>query len=62
VEVCIGSPLFVEKDSDGVPLTHRAIEEISRLCRLPLGQSSEFGVQSSEFQDNILRTNDCELS
>jgi 1-acyl-sn-glycerol-3-phosphate acyltransferase len=56
VEVCIGSPLFAEKDSDAVPLTHRAIEEISRLCRLPLSQSSEFGVQSSEFQDNILRT------
>jgi len=35
VEVCIGSPLFAEKDSDAVPLTHRAIEEISRLCRLP---------------------------
>jgi 1-acyl-sn-glycerol-3-phosphate acyltransferase len=56
VEVCIGSPLFAEKDCDAVPLTHRAIEEISRLCRLPLSQSSEFGVQSSEFQDNILRT------
>ena len=42
VEVCIGSPLFAEKDSDAVPLTHRAIEEISRLCRLPLSQSSEF--------------------
>jgi 1-acyl-sn-glycerol-3-phosphate acyltransferase len=36
VEVCIGSPLFAEKDSDAVPLTHRAIEEISRLCRLPV--------------------------
>ena len=56
VEVCIGSPLFAEKDSDADALTHRAIEEISRLCRLPLSQSSEFGVQSSEFQDNILRT------
>ena len=36
VEVCIGSPLFAEKDSDAVTLTHRAIEEISRLCRLPV--------------------------
>jgi 1-acyl-sn-glycerol-3-phosphate acyltransferase len=36
VEVCIGSPLFAEKDSDAVPLTHRAIEEISHLCRLPI--------------------------
>jgi len=35
VEVCIGSPLFAERDSDAVPLTHRAMEEISHLCRLP---------------------------
>lgn len=35
VEVCIGSPLFAEKESDAIPLTHRAMEEISRLCRLP---------------------------
>jgi 1-acyl-sn-glycerol-3-phosphate acyltransferase len=35
VEVCIGSPLFAERDSDAVPLTHRAMEEIGRLCRLP---------------------------
>ncbi len=35
VEVCIGSPLFAEGASDAIPLTHRAIEEISRLCRLP---------------------------
>jgi len=36
VEVCIGSPLFAERESDAVPLTHRAIEEISHLCRLPI--------------------------
>jgi 1-acyl-sn-glycerol-3-phosphate acyltransferase len=36
VEVCIGLPLFAERDSDAVSLTHRAIEEISRLCRLPV--------------------------
>ena len=35
VEVCIGSPLFAERGSDSISLTHRAIEEISRLCRLP---------------------------
>ncbi len=35
VEVCIGSPLFAEKESDAIPLTHRAMEEISRLCRMP---------------------------
>ncbi len=36
VEVCIGSPLFAERESDAVPLTHRAIEAISDLCRLPM--------------------------
>jgi len=35
VEVCIGSPLFAEKDSDALPLTHRALQEIGRLCGLP---------------------------
>jgi 1-acyl-sn-glycerol-3-phosphate acyltransferase len=35
VEVCIGNPLFAEKESDAKPLTHRAMEEISHLCRLP---------------------------
>lgn len=35
VEVCIGSPLFAERESDAIPLTHRAIEAISHLCRLP---------------------------
>jgi 1-acyl-sn-glycerol-3-phosphate acyltransferase len=35
VEVCIGSPLFAEGESDAIPLTHRAMEEISRLCRMP---------------------------
>jgi 1-acyl-sn-glycerol-3-phosphate acyltransferase len=45
VEVCIGSPLFAEKESDAIPLTHRAMEEISRLCRIPQ-QSSKFGDQN----------------
>ena len=36
VEVCIGSPLFAERESDAIPLTHRAIEEIGHLCRLPI--------------------------
>ncbi len=36
VEVCIGAPLFAEGESEAVPLTHQAMEEISRLCRLPL--------------------------
>ncbi len=56
VEVCIGSPLFAERESDAIPLTHRAIEAIGQLCRLPLSQSSEFGVQGSEFQNKTLRT------
>ena len=46
VEVCIGSALFAEKESDAILLTHRAMEEISRLCRLPR--------QSSEFRDNSI--------
>ncbi len=37
VEVCIGSPLFAERESDAIPLTHRAMEEIRDLCRLPIG-------------------------
>jgi len=36
VEVCIGSPLFAERESDAVSLTRRAMEEISHLSRLPL--------------------------
>jgi 1-acyl-sn-glycerol-3-phosphate acyltransferase len=35
VEVCIGTPLFGEKESDAIALTHRAMEEISHLCHLP---------------------------
>jgi len=35
VEICIGSPLFAERESDAITLTERAMEEISRLSRLP---------------------------
>ena len=45
VEVCIGSPLFAEGESDAIPLTHRAMEEISRLCHLPRV------IEKSEIQD-----------
>lgn len=55
VDVRIGAPLFADQGADAIPLTHRAMEEISRLCRLPR-QSSEFGVKSSEIQDKTLRT------
>jgi 1-acyl-sn-glycerol-3-phosphate acyltransferase len=47
VEVCIGSALFAEGEPDAIPLTHRAIEEISRLCRLPLCTNEM--VRSDEF-------------
>jgi len=40
VEIRMGHPLFAEKESDAISLTHRVMEEISRLCRLPR-QSSE---------------------
>ena len=46
VEVCIGCPLFAEKESDAIRLTRQAMEEISCLCRLPLSQSSQFGDNS----------------
>ena len=48
VEVSIGSPLFAEKDSDAVPLTHRAIEEIGRLCRLPICEQHQFGFRNAD--------------
>jgi 1-acyl-sn-glycerol-3-phosphate acyltransferase len=35
VEVCVGSPLFAEKESDAIPLTDRVIKAISHLSRLP---------------------------
>jgi 1-acyl-sn-glycerol-3-phosphate acyltransferase len=35
VEVCIGSALFAENESDAIPLTHRVMEDISHLCHLP---------------------------
>ena len=35
VEIRIGHPLFAEKESDALSLTHQVMEEISRLSRLP---------------------------
>lgn len=35
VEIRIGHPLFAEKESEAISLTHRVMEEIGRLCRLP---------------------------
>jgi 1-acyl-sn-glycerol-3-phosphate acyltransferase len=35
VEIRIGHSLFAEKESEAISLTHRVMEEISRLCRLP---------------------------
>jgi hypothetical protein len=39
VEICIGSPLFAERESEAISLTERAMEEISRLSRLPRCQT-----------------------
>ena len=35
VEIRIGHPLFAEKESDAITLTHRVMEEIGHLCCLP---------------------------
>ncbi len=35
VEICIGAPLFAERESEAISLTERAMEEISHLSRLP---------------------------
>ncbi len=35
VEIRIGHPLFAEKESDAISLTHRVMEEIGRLSGLP---------------------------
>lgn len=60
VKICIGPPLFAERECEAISLVERAMEEISRLCRLPR-QSNSFGVQSSEIKDKMLRTNNSEL-
>ena len=55
VEICIGHPLYAEKESEATSLTYQVMEEISYLCRMPR-QSNEFGVQSPEFQAKTLQT------
>lgn len=35
VEIRIGHPLFAEKESDAISLTHQVMKEIGCLCRLP---------------------------
>ena len=35
VEICIGHPLYAEKESDALSLTHQVMEEISCLSRMP---------------------------
>lgn len=39
VEICIGHPLYAEKESDATSLTHQVMEEIGRLCCLPQGST-----------------------
>jgi len=57
VEVCIGAPLFAEGESDAIPLMHRAMEEISRLCRLPqVIEKSEVGNPKHETNSNDQNT------
>lgn len=55
VDVCIGSPLYGGGEFDAKALTHRAMEEISCLCRLPR-QRFESGVKSSESQKKTFQT------
>jgi 1-acyl-sn-glycerol-3-phosphate acyltransferase len=44
VEICIGSPLFAERESDASSLTDRVMEEISCLCQLPRYTTSNSSV------------------
>jgi 1-acyl-sn-glycerol-3-phosphate acyltransferase len=36
VEIRMGPPLFADKESDAVFLIHQVMEEVARLCRLPI--------------------------
>jgi 1-acyl-sn-glycerol-3-phosphate acyltransferase len=47
VEIRVGHPLFAEKESDAISLTHRVMEEISRLCRLPQS-NADCGLRNAE--------------
>jgi len=51
VEICIGSPLFAERESDAIALTERAMEEISRLSRLPRCHA-KFEIRSTKHETN----------
>jgi len=48
VAIRIGHPQFAQRKSEDSLLTERVMEEIGRLCELPLHQSTEFGVRSLE--------------
>jgi len=61
VTICIGSPLYAERESDAIALTERAMKEIGHLSQIPR-QRLEFGVQSPEDEDRELRTNYSPLS
>lgn len=49
VEVCIGEPLYAEKESEANTLVHQAMEEISRLSRLPKWTESISGDELREY-------------
>jgi 1-acyl-sn-glycerol-3-phosphate acyltransferase len=56
VEIRVGSPLFAEEESDAISLTHRIMEEISRLSRLPGNWKSEFRNPKHETNSNDQNT------
>ena len=51
VEICIGSPLFAERESEAISLTERVMEEISRLSRLPRCHA-KFEARSTKHETN----------
>ena len=51
VEIRIGHPLFGERESDALSLTHRVMEEISGLCGIPQG-NKKLEIRHSKHETN----------
>jgi len=51
VEIRVGSPLFAKEESDALSLTHRIMEEISRLSQLPGNWNSE--IRNPKHETNL---------
>jgi 1-acyl-sn-glycerol-3-phosphate acyltransferase len=51
VKIRVGSPLFAEEESDALSLTHRIMEEISRLSQLPGTWKSE--IRNPKHETNL---------